>query len=203
MKAYLVRHGDSVGNELGLFRSCLDSPLTNKGIQQANDAAEWLKDKPIKNIICSPLLRSFITADAIAKPHNLFVYQHRGCLPWNLGVFTGLLKDENQDALKLFVDNPDIVIPSGAATGESFNDFMDRQQSFWKMALKISELTVFVCHNSVITALKEMTSDDETDIAKNEIISPGGIIELTGTPGNYVMKPVFGEIREKAVGLGS
>lgn len=188
--ALVLRHGEASANAMGIFRSWLDVPLTDRGIEQAKAAARFLKRYPIKRIISSPLLRAFVTADIVAA--GLPVWQHRGLFPWRLGVFSGLPKDANQDALHLFVENPSVMLPGG----ESLEAFEDRQHAFWEAALKSSReigLTLFVCHNSVVTALVNLTRGArDIEPVSGENIKPGGVAEVWYNGKNHEVRPVFG-----------
>lgn len=65
---YFVRHGESQANADGLIAgSKNDSPLTQKGLEQASATAEVLRAIPIDLIISSPLLRAKDTAKRIAE----------------------------------------------------------------------------------------------------------------------------------------
>ncbi len=65
---YFVRHGQSQANIDGVFAGCLlDSPLTKKGIEQAELTADVLKGKTFDLIVSSPLLRAKTTAQRIAS----------------------------------------------------------------------------------------------------------------------------------------
>ena len=133
----VLRHGETDLNDANRFRSWIDVPLNQKGLEQARDAAKFLKKFKLTNVISSPLLRAFVTADFAAGLQNLTVFQHRGLFPWRLGVFSGLPRKENNDALRLFVKNPDVTVPGG----ESLRDFEDRQFAFWNAALKKARRT--------------------------------------------------------------
>lgn len=61
-----VRHGESQANASGLIAT-LDSPLTDKGKEQAHKTGLELKGKGIDTILCSPLTRAKQTAEVIAK----------------------------------------------------------------------------------------------------------------------------------------
>lgn len=61
-----VRHGESQANASGLIAT-LDSPLTDKGKDQAHKTGLELKNKGIDTILCSPLTRAKQTAEIIAK----------------------------------------------------------------------------------------------------------------------------------------
>jgi len=197
--AYVCRHGESPANINGIIRSWKDTSLDSHGMQQAFEASDFLKGKPIEQVICSPLLRAFQTANAIAGPHNLVPYQTRGLFPWNMGVFCGLPKEENSKAVQLFVDNPTVRIPNG----ESLDIFEERQFLFWKAAFEESKLrlTAFVTHSSSMTSLVKFTQEsDEDNPLALEIVKPGGIVEVYFDGTNYRTKPVFGIARSAKFG---
>jgi 2,3-bisphosphoglycerate-dependent phosphoglycerate mutase len=58
---YVFRHGQSQDNADFLFSGWRDSPLTDKGREQALELAEKLKDKKIDMLISSPQLRAVET----------------------------------------------------------------------------------------------------------------------------------------------
>lgn len=198
--ALVLRHGEAASNAQGIFRSRRDVPLTDKGKQQAKDAAVFLSKYPIKLIISSPLLRAFVTADIVSQPHHLTVVQHRGLLPWELGVFTGLDRKLNKDALDLFVKSPSVTVPNG----ESLDEFSDRQEAFWKAALENARrlgLTLLVCHNSVICELEAQTKGMKSDPV-GETVKAGGVAALYWDGAHYRLEPIFG-ISEPSTMIGS
>lgn len=188
----ILRHGETEANADGKFRSWIDFPLNQRGLEQANEAAEFLKQFPIRHVICSPLLRAFVTACAAAKPHGIEVFQHRGLFPWRLGVFSGLEKKQYQPALRLFVENPEICVPEG----ESLNDFEDRQWAFWKAALEMAKkagLTLYVAHTSNVTALENFTQGmNSTEPEFGESVKPGGVGAIYFDGKNHRLEPIFG-----------
>lgn len=64
-KFYVVRHGQSQGNEKRLFLGHTNLGLTELGRKQAKRTAEFLKDKGIDIIYSSDLLRAYDTAKAL------------------------------------------------------------------------------------------------------------------------------------------
>ncbi len=62
MYLYLVRHGQSTGNERQLFFGVRDYPLTRLGREQARQAAEKLKEVEFTRCVSSPLSRAWDTA---------------------------------------------------------------------------------------------------------------------------------------------
>ena len=78
MNLYVMRHGRTNYNELGL---CNDDPnadvyLDDIGIQQAQTAAEQLRDLTLDRIIVSPLPRTRQTAEIINQYHNAPIEVH-------------------------------------------------------------------------------------------------------------------------------
>ncbi len=69
---YFVRHAESHANADGIMAGQeLETPLTDKGRQQAKAAGEFLKDKGIELIMVSPMERTRETASIIAKEIGL------------------------------------------------------------------------------------------------------------------------------------
>ncbi len=78
MPLYVMRHGHTNYNELGL---CNDDPtrdvhLTEKGLRQAEAAAEQMRAVPLERIIVSPLPRTRQTAEIVNRHHDLPVEAH-------------------------------------------------------------------------------------------------------------------------------
>lgn len=54
----LLRHGESIWNQLNLFTGWVDIPLSKTGIEQAFDAGGYLANEPIDLIFTSNLIRA-------------------------------------------------------------------------------------------------------------------------------------------------
>lgn len=65
MKLYLIRHGETIWNEKGLWQGITDVPLNEKGREQAKKLANSLER--VDAIYSSPLKRSLETAEEIAR----------------------------------------------------------------------------------------------------------------------------------------
>ena len=68
-----VRHGQSQANLDYVFAGHIDTPLTELGVKQAENTAQFLKDFPIERIYASALCRARITAEGTARLHGLSV----------------------------------------------------------------------------------------------------------------------------------
>ena len=73
MYLYLVRHGQSVGNERGVFFGWSDHPLTGLGREQARQAAEKLREVSFTRCVSSDLSRAWDTALICAEGRGVAV----------------------------------------------------------------------------------------------------------------------------------
>ena len=63
----LLRHGETDWNNMGKFQGREDVPLNMSGIEQAKEAAKFLKKFSWKAIVTSPLSRAKTTAEIVSK----------------------------------------------------------------------------------------------------------------------------------------
>lgn len=71
---YFVRHGQSLSNLLTQFAGSLDTPLTEKGIAQADSTAAFLSDVPFTAVYASDLSRAYNTGAAVAAIHQVPIH---------------------------------------------------------------------------------------------------------------------------------
>lgn len=66
---YYARHGESVANKEGYFAGLIDSPLTEKGVEQARRIADDIKNSGVvvETLITSPLRRAYDSAKIVAE----------------------------------------------------------------------------------------------------------------------------------------
>lgn len=62
---YLMRHGETLFNQLGKIQGQCDSPLTANGIKQAEQAAKFFDDIQLDHVYSSPLERCCDTTELI------------------------------------------------------------------------------------------------------------------------------------------
>ena len=70
---FLIRHGETVWNAESRFQGHQDSPLTPRGIAQAEAAAEYLRSHMLAALYSSDLPRTLQTADPIARATRLAI----------------------------------------------------------------------------------------------------------------------------------
>jgi 2,3-bisphosphoglycerate-dependent phosphoglycerate mutase len=92
---YIVRHGQSQANlERVVQGPAVDTPLTEKGIRQAEELAEAMKDKHFDAIYSSDTVRASQTAGIIAKRLGLQVHTSHQIRERSFGKYVGMDVDE-------------------------------------------------------------------------------------------------------------
>ncbi|MCD6552281.1 histidine phosphatase family protein [Thermotoga sp.] len=92
MRLYLIRHGETLWNEKGLWQGITDVPLNEKGKEQARRVAERLKR--VDAVYSSPLLRSFETAKEIAEKFGKEVRIEHDLRECEISLWNGLTVEE-------------------------------------------------------------------------------------------------------------
>lgn len=77
LRLYLVRHGESVGNQTKCFTGQLDVPLTELGQRQAACVSSFFKDIPLDAVYSSDMSRAMDTIRGAAERHGLTVQPER------------------------------------------------------------------------------------------------------------------------------
>ena len=86
---YYVRHGETLFNKEGRMQGWCDSPLTEKGLEQARIARKILLDKDISECYSSTSERCIDTAHIIIEGRNIPICYDKGLKEINFGTFEG------------------------------------------------------------------------------------------------------------------
>lgn len=197
----VLRHGETVLNKDKKFRSLKNVPLDDTGVEQAESAAAFLKNYPIKYIVCSPLDRSYHTGMLVQQDTGAQIDKDSALLPWNLGELSGKPRNEYAEVLNHFTNNPDQEVPGG----ESLHQFRDTMfAAFDKYVAESSwdNLYLLVAHTSTVTTLcqwadNNYTGRPETD---DESVQPGGVAGLYFDGEKYEVQPIFGDQKKADYG---
>lgn len=68
---YIIRHGETTGNDAGRFQGSTDCGLSERGRRQIERLGERCRDLPFEVLISSPLVRARETAEAANRYHGL------------------------------------------------------------------------------------------------------------------------------------
>lgn len=93
-KIYLFRHGETDWNREGRIQCSMDIELNQKGIEQARQNAEFLKDMGIQHIYSSPLKRAYKTGKILADLINVDIEIYDDLREMNGGRYEGMLKED-------------------------------------------------------------------------------------------------------------
>jgi 2,3-bisphosphoglycerate-dependent phosphoglycerate mutase len=132
---WLVRHGESTWNALGLVQGHADEPeLTGRGISQAREVARQLSGCPIGAIHCSDLRRATATAAPVATALGLAVSYDARLRERSLGVLEGTRTAQLPPALTGIAGTRVIDPDARPPDGESLRDM------YWRVAGFADEL---------------------------------------------------------------
>ncbi len=163
----IVRHGEAEFNIAHRIHGKLDSPLTKKGVRQAEKAADALAGIPIHAIYSSPQQRVATTAGIIRQGRNCPVAYDQRLAEMYCGAWDGLTEEfiraEYPGDMRLWETHPHLHTMPG---GESLADVRARLTAFLKDVLKQNRgQTVLVVSSQVPVMLMTMIFAQEPDEA--------------------------------------
>lgn len=88
----LVRHGETDWNVTGRYQGQDDPPLNAKGLAQAHELAEALKDISLDVLVTSPLRRAYQTAEILAEALGLPLQSEPRLMEIHQGDWQGRLR---------------------------------------------------------------------------------------------------------------
>src|SRR6266496_3508414 len=123
----LIRHGQSQGNAEGRFGGHTDTPLSARGLKEAQATAQALASEPFNAIYCSDLPRAIETASPLARLAGIELQTAEAFRERSVGVMEGLTFEEaaaqhpEQYAALLRRDFEHVLLG-----GESYRQTLDR-----------------------------------------------------------------------------
>ncbi len=134
---YLIRHGETEWNKSGRYQGSTDVALSDMGLLQAQKTADYFRQIPLDGVISSPLQRAKITAEGIAKTHQLDLELVPALQELCFGDWEGKTFGEIDTLWPGMMDemyhHPDVLrLPHG----ESFLDCQKRTMAFIDQLLK-------------------------------------------------------------------
>ena len=153
MKLILVRHGETETNRLGRIQGVSDTPLNERGLEQAAAAARAVYPETPFKLYASPLRRAAQTADAIGGRVGVNAIREDGLTEMDVGEFEGLtgrqLRERFPDVMRAWDEDAfETVMPGG----ENLATVRERA---WKTVMRLAgrhgdEKVVAVTHNFTI-----------------------------------------------------
>ncbi len=132
-----LRHAKTAYNESKRYAGSIDVPLSDKGRQQAQQAAERMKSLHFDTVVTSRLRRAYETAKIIANG-NVPIVRTGLCNERNFGILEGLTWDDVQTL------NPPILMISvgndlhtvNPRNGEPFEEVWERAAKFRRFVFR-------------------------------------------------------------------
>ncbi|HNQ92328.1 MAG TPA: histidine phosphatase family protein [Alphaproteobacteria bacterium] len=155
---YLLRHGETVANAEGYASGSLDTPLTEKGREQAVLTQKTLMelDRKPQIIFHSPLSRAKDTADLVNSTLNLPMISHSGLKEQHYGDWQGRNWDIIKSEMKHGEDPPN---------GESQKDFFTRaQKAIAECLSQTDQIPLLTCHGGIFEAFFSYTGHGKVRI---------------------------------------
>ncbi len=157
---YLVRHGETIWNTQKIIQGWHDSPLTKRGIQQAQETAKNLKKVQFNQVFSSDLLRAQRTAEIIAADHDLTIKTTRMLREVAMGPFEGKKADYFRQSLRKSLDyraslpNDEQMEYRPHPEIESFGETASRTLTFLRQTALayLGKNVLIVSHSAVIRA---------------------------------------------------
>ncbi|MFH1056859.1 MAG: histidine phosphatase family protein [Candidatus Micrarchaeota archaeon] len=152
-RIFLVRHGETIGNELDLIQGTMDSALSKKGVEQAKSLSKQFGEEHVDTVYCSDLGRTRQTLEysGIAKKGVRVVFSS-DLRERNYG------KLENRAYVSLKPQEKGFLKHSNAKPdgGESIEDLGKRIIPFFDLLLKENdgdETVLIMTHHNVAVAM--------------------------------------------------
>ena len=128
---YIARHGQTEWNILGKTQGHGNSPLTEKGLAQANELAEGMDKYPLDMIFSSDLGRAMQTAEAVGKRFGIEVQPTEALREMGFGEWEGRLipeiTEKYPEIYKTWRNEPHLAKIPG---GETLDVIKERLEKF-------------------------------------------------------------------------
>jgi broad specificity phosphatase PhoE len=133
---FFIRHGESEGNRDGIIQGRSPSALTEKGRAQAREAGEWMRERNLDLILCSPLARAEQTARIIAEAAGVSeVRAVTDLVELDTGVFSDLTFEQARLGLPEAWRDFERMSWAGVPGAESVKSLTARAESVWRLLI--------------------------------------------------------------------
>ncbi|MBI1214872.1 MAG: 2,3-bisphosphoglycerate-dependent phosphoglycerate mutase [Alphaproteobacteria bacterium] len=163
-KLVLFRHGQTEYNSQNLFTGLVDSPLTERGEEQAREAGERLKGIRFDKAYSSSLSRAFNTAALALETSGCNDHLKKPDGSWDIEIDDAVIEADAGDfAGRSHKDDPLVMSwPRGydiaPPNGESDKHMVERVQKFYDEELlprlERGETVLVSCHSGIMKAFE-------------------------------------------------
>ena len=193
---YLVRHGETLFNHLGRMQGSCDSPLTERGIAQAHETADQLKDIWFDRIYSSPSERAWNTADIIAKDREVQPVLLSGLHEMSFGRLDGARHTTHEEEIRRCQESLDYSSAGGespammeARIRNTLRTIIDESEDGDRILL-VGHGMYQICTMKFLLGIDLEALRQECDEAGRSMIPNGGIMVFTYEDGEYQIQQV-------------
>lgn len=184
----MVRHGETEWNIAMRLQGMQNSELTKKGIEQAKQAAEALRNRTFDKLISSDLKRALETAVILNQFHDLPLERNASIRERNFGIMEGLTREEIMerfpDTYQGYMQRKDTYqVPDG----ESLVDFYARVTKGVRQIAEDYEgkRLLIVTHGGVMDCMMRMIFDYPLSAPRRFSIYNASINEFSVNEGQW------------------
>ncbi|QLL69161.1 histidine phosphatase family protein [Lactobacillus sp. 3B(2020)] len=172
---FLIRHGETIANQLGYIQGTMDnklSSLTLQSKQQIKDYQRLIRELKISYVFTSPLIRARQTSEIICQKSSLPIVSDDRLKEVSYGEWNGkLLSDLKKNYSSYIDDATNDLKPSAnrVNNGEPYNHARKRIISFFKEVARVvpQENVLVVTHGWVIKTFVEACVDSKNTLNFN------------------------------------
>ena len=156
MRLWLVRHGETEANVAGLYSGHAPTPLTERGIAQAQTLGTLLRNVPVDNVLCSELERArhttqLILAEREVPVRNMPELNEMFFGDWEMRHHRDLAREDAEN-YAVWCNDWQNATPTN---GEGFQTFSQRVERFIAQLAdyKACQNLLVVSHQGVLSVL--------------------------------------------------
>jgi uncharacterized phosphatase len=153
MPGYVIRHGETAGNEKGVARGVTDIPLNSEGISQAHKDAAVLLSANLTSLRASRLERAWHFAKIVGKTLGLTPVSTKRLDTLDIGALTKKDDNEIQEQIAhLMTVEPGKNFPNGQSTNDWLNQIWPEISYFFTL-VKYGKNPGIITHGRVCNVI--------------------------------------------------
>jgi broad specificity phosphatase PhoE len=183
---YLVRHALVDLDTEERIRGTQNVALNEEGEREAEELADFFRDRPIAAVYSDDLDRTYHTAMTIATEHDLKVRQDVALRSWDVGNdLEGKSIEAHKSEIRELKLQPHII-PVG---GESWGSYTDRAEATFDKYVRLAWDSpwpiVLVLHGSIMQCIWRLMGQDEGHEYDSTPVDPSGVIAVYSSRHGY------------------
>lgn len=201
---YLIRHGQTEWNSIGRIQGQKDSHLSEKGISQAHEAKEALKDVRFDVIFSSDLIRTQQTAEIINLERKLAITTRKALRERTLGEHDGKMGEKYMEEIKHLLGEYQALPEEGKWKYKFGKDYESDEEVLERFIRELRQISVGYPEKTVLVvthggAIRILLT--KLGYAKYGELTPGtfknaGYVVLESDGVDFFIKEVHGVIKD-------